>query len=72
LDSAGNGQRGLRTSGGDRSGGSLGHCGKKVIGIGRLGQPAAEVGQRFVGLRTSAVRRPVGQSDDAAAQRLEG
>ena len=38
---------------------------------GRLGQPAAEVRERFVGLGARAVGQPVGEPDHAAAQRLE-
>ena len=40
-------------------------------GEGCLGDPAAEVRERLVGLGARAVRQPVGQPDDLAPQRLE-
>ena len=61
-----------RPARGHRPAGGLGHRRQQGSRGRRLGEAAAEVRQRLVGLGPGAVGQPVGEPDDLPAQRLEG
>ncbi len=61
-------QRGPRAARRDGTRSRLGDGREELVGVGRLREAAAEVGQRLVGLGPGAVRRPVGQPDQLTGE----